>query len=129
MILAAFDADTTPIRVELRHLARAIQIVEGWRASLHRLRALAHTREEETLADRALALIVDAGAAGALTRDIYRPLHISASEMRPILEELERQGLVTRVLHTAQNGRKVETWRRTDPDAKSATGGRVTVSQ
>lgn len=112
MVLATMDAAALPVTVELRHYARAQQIVETWRASLHRLRTLGANTEEERQTDRILETLNKAGEAGCPTRDIYKPLHLTATDGRRLLDELARQGLAECIYITAANGRKVEKWRR-----------------
>lgn len=111
MLLAVMDAEDIPIRVELRHWARAQQIVETWRAGLHRIWSDGVQTDETRNDDRILALIAQAGSRGILARDIYRALAIKSSECNAILEELEKAGQIERVPGFNANNRPVTYWR------------------
>jgi hypothetical protein len=111
MCLAALDALHLPVVIELRHLAHAQQILERWRAALHALRADGLMTHEAKTSDKVLALLADAGRAGLLARDIYRPLGLKAADARDILEELALAGQVIKSVSTAANGKTVEVWR------------------
>lgn len=121
MLLAAMDTTELPVRIELRHFARAQRIVEGWRESLHRIRATAAKAQEETMLERVQSRLIDAWPDTVLTRDIYRPLNLSVKLARQLLEELVTQGMAEKVLAIGGNGRQVEAWR-------AAEGRSVSVS-
>lgn len=114
MCLAVLDTEHTPVVVELRHLARAQQLVEQWRAALHSLRTDGLTTYEAKTSDKIMALLADAGSTGLLARDIYRPLGLKAADARSMLEELTLAGQVVKQMSTAANGRTTELWRRAD---------------
>lgn len=111
MCLAVMDAPHVPVVIDVRHLARAQQLLEQWRSALHTLRRDGLTTQEARTSDKVLALLAEAGAAGLLARDIYRPLGIKAAEARLILEELALAGQVIKYVSTAANGKTVEVWR------------------
>lgn len=111
MLLAAMDSEQLPVRVTLPHMAHAIEIVEGWRASLHRLRGAAVANIEETERERVLAVVTDAPS-GILVRDICRATKLKAKEVREHLGELESAGQVQQYKVTAANGRAVDMARR-----------------
>ena len=114
MILATMDAISTPdaaITVQLRHFARAVDITERWRVSLHAMWATGAQVEEVTLIDKILQLLADAGLPGMATRSIYQPLHLKSKEARELLEELAKSGHVEMFTATATNGRAMEMWR------------------
>jgi hypothetical protein len=111
MCLAVMDSRCLPVVVELRHLARAQQILERWRGALHALRNDGLTTHEAKTSDKVLALLADAGHAGLLARDIYRPLGLKAADARDILQELALSGQVIKSVSTAANGKTVEVWR------------------
>lgn len=121
MLLAAIDTDEPPVTIQLRHFARAQQIVEGWRESLHRIRATAAQAQEETMLDRIQSRLVDAYPEPVLTRDIYRPLSLSVKLARQLLEELVTQGHAEKVMTTGGNGRQVEAWRATETRSVSVS--------
>jgi hypothetical protein len=111
MCLAAVDTRRLPVVIELRHMARAQQVLERWRTSLHTLRNDGLTTHEAKTSDKILALLTDAGRAGLLARDMYRPLGLKAADARDILEELALAGHVIKSVSTAANGKTVEVWR------------------
>jgi len=99
MLLAALDwpEDRPAPCIELTHLARAIDIVEGWRASLHRaVRQSSHT-ENEDLRERLLDQLDVAGEAGATCRDVARALNLKAPAVEKQLRTLVTEGQVETV--------------------------------
>ena len=110
MLLAAIDCDQLPVRIERRHFARAQEIVERWRVSLHEVWAHGVTTDEEHISNKIMKLLQDAGEQGLLARDIYRPLHRSAADITKLLEFMERSGEVERLSSIGRNGRMVERW-------------------
>ena len=107
-ILAALDWDGEgqPV-IEVGHWARAQQIVESWRASVHRLLVPARVQAEQRQEERILNVIRGAGQQGVTLRDIYRPLGVARDEVEPIVRNLVQDGLVTEthVKTTSQGGR------------------------
>jgi hypothetical protein len=71
------DAEQLPVRMALRQWARAQQIVEGWRESLHDLRRQGITTDEEQLAQKILTRLDAVRLVGKTTRelsqDTYHP--------------------------------------------------------
>ena len=111
MLLATMDADDLPVRIELRHWIRAQQIVETWRAGLHRIWSDGVKTEEARDTDRILAKLAEAGRSGMLARDLYRHLAIKSADCNVMLEELEKAGQVERLPATNNNGRPITYWR------------------
>ena len=107
MLLATMDTAALPVRVELRHWVRAQQIVEGWRANLHRLWHEGTQIEEHHESDRILERIAAAGESGILPRDVYRPLNMKASDANLLIDELEKAGKIEKVPGFAGNRRPV----------------------
>lgn len=80
-ILAALDWSEPPSgakgkapTIELPHLARAVTICEEWRASVHRVLALATANEFDALRLRILRQIGRHSANGATLRDLYKAM-------------------------------------------------------
>lgn len=111
MLLATMDCQTLPVVVELRHLARAQQIVERWRAALHSMLHEGTATDEARLSDRALERLAKGGSQGMTARDLYRELKVKSEDMRSILEELVLAGKVAREVGKGKNGQTVELWR------------------
>jgi hypothetical protein len=92
MLLAALDWGTTPGPcIDLRHLARAMQIAETWRASAHRVIEVATSTEWGRFRLRVLRQLAKAGSDGATLRDVYRQMQ----DMRPGDIEETLQQMVT----------------------------------
>jgi uncharacterized membrane protein len=103
LLLAALDwsdgVDGTPRpHVTLAHWCRAQEIVEGWRASAHRLLADLGETEESRLEERILRFLRARGGS-ATARDVYRALRASRRTVQDALKALEDDGQVVRVLH------------------------------
>jgi hypothetical protein len=72
MILAALDwQPETPCKIELPHLARALEITEAWRASAHRAIETANANEVDVIFKRIMRQLAK-HPSGATVRDIYR---------------------------------------------------------
>jgi hypothetical protein len=109
-LLATMDAPQLPVSIELRHFARAQQLVEGWRAGLHTVFADQGQTLDGRLADRALKQIRKAGAAGVTARDLCRALRAHTKDVSECLAVLEKAGKVEcRTVSNSRN-RKVELW-------------------
>ena len=94
-ILAALDwAEGHAPSMELAHLARALSIVEGWRASAHRVLGQAITTKADQLRERILAHVTEQGAEGATARDVYRRLRSAPSTTNDILKEMAQEGTI-----------------------------------
>lgn len=116
MLQAALDWPETAAspRIELPHLARAIDIVEGWRASAHRALALGTGANTDTVRARVLAQIGRAGAGGITMRDLSRRMRgTDLDEITRAIRQLEAVGEVDRVpaLSGAKGGRPTEKFR------------------
>lgn len=105
LLLAAMDARQLPVVVSLAHATRAIQIVESWRDSLHRLWAKELEVDAVVLGGRILDKLND--ASGGLTkREICQRLHTTVRSASEALELLEQGGHI----ESFQLGRRV-LWR------------------
>lgn len=93
MLLAAVDwaaAAGSPC-IELPHLARAIAIVEEWRASAHRALALTTREASSPLRERLLGVLERAGTRGETTRDLGRLMRgVDRGEVETMLGRLVR---------------------------------------
>lgn len=89
------------------HALRAIQIVESWRESLHRLWANELDVEVVSLGNRIIARI-ERTPAGHSQRDLCQQLHQPARAVGEALELLEKAGRIESI----QIGRQVR-WRAT----------------
>ncbi len=105
MLLAAMDAEELPVVVSVAHATRAIQIVETWRESLHRLWANEPEVEVVALSGRILERL-NKVPAGHTKRELCQYLHDSARNISEALELLEHSGAVESV----PSGRQV-LWR------------------
>lgn len=110
MLLAASDCTDLPVCVEQRHFARAQEVVERWRVSLHEIWSRGITTDEEHASDKIIKLLREAGEQGLLARDIYRQLHRPAADITKLLELMERSGEVERINEIGKNGRVTERW-------------------
>jgi DNA-binding transcriptional ArsR family regulator len=93
MLLAAMDARELPVVVSLAHATRAIQIVETWRESLHRLWANELEVEVVALGGRILDRLAKAPT-GHTKRELCQYLHETARNIGEALELLENSGAV-----------------------------------
>ena len=104
-ILAAMDwpAKAPAPRIEMRHLGRALDVTESWRAAAHRVLTMTTDAQEETTSEKVLKYVARAGEQGATLRELYRPLNMSAGECELALRDLLRTGEVE--IMTQQKGR------------------------
>jgi len=79
--------------VGLGHWARAQGFLERCRESVHRLPGLLDTGEENEGEDKVLAYLKEHGG-WCTPRDVYRPLHLKAVQVKEILLNLEEDGQV-----------------------------------
>lgn len=96
MLLATMDSEQLPVRVALRHWARAQQIVEGWRASLHELRRQGITTDEEQLAQKLLARLDAVRPAGKTARELSQDTHRPSDAIISLLNLLLDAGQVAK---------------------------------
>ncbi|MHB0858826.1 MAG: DUF3987 domain-containing protein [Anaerolineae bacterium] len=94
MILAAFDTAELPVTVCDRHVYRAQQIVEGWRASLHHVLGRSQTTQENNLETRIVAKLADLGEGWTTRRDLQRSLHVGLPRLQPALDALVAAGAI-----------------------------------
>jgi hypothetical protein len=109
MLLAVMDADELPVTVELAHLARAQQIVEGWRASLHRVWNT-NAETSEARLTRRVSDRLKATKQGMTCHQLTRLLRSNTKETTEALVALEKAGQVVMQQSTGANGRRVEVW-------------------
>lgn len=105
MLLATMDASHAPIHLSLVHFARAVQIVEGWRAALHQVWSSGAETDEAQLIDRVLAHLQKCHPHGRTVRELAQGLHTKTDDLRTALEVLRLAGRV----ETSKAGRR-ELW-------------------
>lgn len=94
-ILAALDWSENQIvpHIEVAHLARAMAILEQWRASAHRAVAAMAATEFDKVRVRILKQITLAGARGLTFRDLTRAMRDKTpNELRDALQQMEDVG-------------------------------------
>ncbi len=111
MLLAAMDAEAAPVCLGRRHLARAVAIVEGWRASLHRLWSEELQTEQMRTEDRVLKVLEGAGSPGLTVRTLCQRLRLPSQEVSKALRNLGAAGQARSRKMRGGNGRDVEVWR------------------
>lgn len=93
LILAALDAQQKGrVVVEMRHVARALRIVEGWRASLHQVYGQIAATDESQLTDRILELLTKEKS--MTVREIGQRTHKLSNEIKAALMLLAESGQV-----------------------------------
>jgi len=99
MVLAALDWQESPAPViELPHLARAIGIVETWRASAHRALAKVAATEFERLQQRIIVQLSRHEPHGATLRDLYKSIRDrSPEEIEMSLGQLQKVNMVDEI--------------------------------
>jgi hypothetical protein len=118
MLLASFSNDG---QIELRHWARAQQIAERWRASLHAL--IDQLGQSEDSPDRVLEDKISRlfGRHTALTaREVGRYLHISTGEAERMLDQLAKGGVLA-----VEAGKRTKRYRPTAATVASVTMSHV----
>ena len=93
MLLSSLENDG---RIELRHWAKAQQITEGWRQSLHHLVDQLATSTEPSREHDTEAKVIRLLERGVpmTAREVAQLAHISSAEAKNVLDALERQGEV-----------------------------------
>lgn len=94
MILAVFDADCLPVRVEAKHVYRAQMICEGWRAALHSIAIHTDDVTGANLVTRIKAVIAEAGNDWIAGREIYKKLRLKRDDVTDVLNDLVEAGEV-----------------------------------
>lgn len=98
MLLAVLDAEALPVVIELRHWARAQQIVERHRALLHRLWVDQVETDQVRLSERVMQKLRDAAPASRDARTLQQLCHIkTARETKEILGLLVEAGVVVEI--------------------------------
>jgi len=110
-ILAALDwmgTDTPAPVITQENWGNAERLAEHWRASAHHLlEGLDRSgagRDERRQQDRVYLAIQEAGAGGAVLRNVYRKLNMKALDARQAVSELLKAGLVAPVQIGAAEG-------------------------
>ena len=93
MLLASLENDG---RIEIRHWAKAQQITEGWRQTLHNLVDQLSASTEPSIESNTESKVICLLERGIpmTAREVGQFAHISSSEAKMILDTLERQGEV-----------------------------------
>lgn len=107
--------------MEMGHWARAQQFVERCRESVHRLPGLLEMSEGNEDEDKVLGYLAECRA-WCSARDVYRPLHMRATEVKGILADLEEAGLV-------EYGREMKKWRVKETDEAREDEGRWSTGE
>ena len=110
MLLAAMDTAALPVRVEPRHFCRAVEIVESWRASLHRIWTTGMVTEETRTGERILHALASAGSHGLTIRSLCQRLHLRSREVKELLAVLALAGQASSITFKAANGKRIEIW-------------------
>ena len=105
-VLAALDWDgeDTPV-ITLAHWAKAQQIVEGWRASVHRLLVPEQAQAEQAFEEKLMDVVRRFGDPGMTARNVARYAHCSRNQVEPVLDRLVRDDLLT---SSVPEGRKAK---------------------
>jgi hypothetical protein len=96
LILATFDADKLPVVVEARHVYRAQQIVEEWRANLHSIFGKLKVTGQSDEREHVKGLIARGGKGWTTRRELLRALKCTWAELEPIIDDLEADGEIQR---------------------------------
>lgn len=110
MLLAAMDAEQLPVRISLRHYARAQQIVEQWRVTMHYLLERGLKTTESRNMERIAMLLKEVAPRGMTVRTICQRLHLESDLVKKLLDVLEAAGSVECTESKANNGRKMQLW-------------------
>jgi hypothetical protein len=94
MILAVIDAKHLPIIVELRHVARAIRIVERWRKFLHTAWNQVSATDELQLTRKIELYLEKHQLTGLTARELCQATHTPSKEVHAALDLLKTAGRV-----------------------------------
>jgi len=111
MILATFDAQRLPVRVEPPHVYRAQEIVERWRDNLHTILARCGDVEADAQAEEVKAALAENGRNWTSRRDLLRTLNKRWSELEPIIGDMEQSGELERQERKGNRGPASEEYR------------------
>jgi hypothetical protein len=85
------------VEIRLPHLRRAVEVVESWRQSLHRVFRYQTQEDRVTLPDRILKRLAKVQSKGATCRDLYRVLNSTQQDVQRELDTmLQNKEVVTR---------------------------------
>lgn len=106
MILAALDwKDQTAPKIEMHHLARAIEMTEAWRMSAHRAIETTTKTDFNRLQERILRIISKFEPQGASFRDIYKVMKDKKpAEIERALDDMLKAGLVE-IIDSSESGK------------------------
>lgn len=115
MILAALDwtSGNAPV-IELTHFARAVSIVECWRASAHRMIGNATRSDFDNLRDRIIRVVGRSEPGGVTLRDLCRAIsNRQPSDVRDAAQQLIEIGEleVAKAGTTGRGGRPTDRYR------------------
>lgn len=110
MLLAAMDTTELPVKVELRHYARAQTIAETWRESLHRIWTHQGMTAETRLMLRIQTKLERAGMQGVTARILCKSLKAKIKDVDEVLALMHKAGQIIKHDTIGQNGRHMEVW-------------------
>jgi hypothetical protein len=99
MILAAFDAESPPVRIAPCHVYRAQQIVEHWRRSLHHIFGNLAQEQAGGTEERVKAVLARKKKEWTTRRDLLRGLNCKWSSISVAVNRLVARGEVERREH------------------------------
>jgi hypothetical protein len=120
MQLAAIDwsmaGGTGPICITQAHFAKAQQLAEDYRASLHRMIEDASRPTEDEDFEKKIMRYLESASKGLTSREISRATHMSSAaqrqELNLILERMMEDGLIIRTSRKKQRGPDVDVWKK-----------------
>ena len=111
MILATFDAERAPVTIEPRHIYRAQQIVEGWRANLHHVFRGLGDAQKAGKAEDIKAILARNGDDWTARRDMLRALSVTWAEIEHEIDDLANSGEIERGERKGKRGPTSEQYR------------------
>lgn len=111
MILAAFDAQRLPVVIEPRHVYRAQQIVESWRANLHTVFRGLGEAQKAGKAEEIKAILARNGNDWTIRRDLLRALNTTWAKLEPEIDDLANSGEIEREEYKPTRGPGSEQYR------------------
>ncbi len=98
--------------IEARHVYRAQQIIEGWRANLHDVFANLRTEIADDETQKIREALSGAGGGWMTRRDLLRKLTVKWEDVEPSIDKLTAAGVIERrVIGEGKPGRKSEEYR------------------
>ncbi|MBN1937120.1 MAG: bifunctional DNA primase/polymerase [Anaerolineae bacterium] len=105
LILATFDTEQLPVIVEPRHIYRAQQILETWRANLHGIFANLQTTQADDTANQIKIALARAGGEWVTQRDLVRGMGTKLADIKNDLEDLVETGEIEQKEEKNDRGR------------------------